>query len=209
MQFHGFGTTSMTLTDAFSTMIEELKETVLTLCAQLMEAMRYLHHVLHNDLKCNNILIGERGTGNYSEVYTASSDRLWESNNSRTRKTLLPLWKWKDRIYPSLFPFCTWSCRRTNKTVHMYGYSHQNARVMYSQMSFSKIFVQAYCAKWIICKCDLILILLFCTCMHALPTRDHINHYCKWSIPWIHYGHYGTMQRKLYHCTCLYVYMWK
>ncbi len=65
MQFHGFGTTSMTLTDAFSTMIEELKETVLTLCAQLMEAMRYLHdevHVLHNDLKCNNILIGESVT---------------------------------------------------------------------------------------------------------------------------------------------------
>lgn len=62
MQFHGFGTTSMTLTDAFSTMIEQLKETVLTLCAQLMEAVRYLHdevHVLHNDLKCNNILIGE------------------------------------------------------------------------------------------------------------------------------------------------------
>ncbi len=52
----------MTLTDAFSTMIEQLKETVLTLCAQLMEAVRYLHdevHVLHNDLKCNNILIGE------------------------------------------------------------------------------------------------------------------------------------------------------
>ncbi len=60
MQFHGFGTTSMTLTDAFSTMIEQLKETVLTLCSQLMEAMRYLHdevNVLHNDLKCNNILI--------------------------------------------------------------------------------------------------------------------------------------------------------
>ena len=30
----------MTLTDAFSTMIEQLKETVLTLCAQLMEAVR-------------------------------------------------------------------------------------------------------------------------------------------------------------------------
>lgn len=36
------------------------EHTIVMLCIQLMEAVRYLHDdvkVLHNDLKCNNVLV--------------------------------------------------------------------------------------------------------------------------------------------------------
>ncbi len=116
-----------------------------------------------SDLKCNNIRERYWGTGNYSEVYTASSDRLWESNNSRTRKTLLPLWKWKDlRRYSHFAPEVVEGLTKQSKMSMLLVYAvlirmmymsewctcKESHRWLLSQMSFSKIFVQAYCAKW-------------------------------------------------------------
>lgn len=63
MQYHGFRdrATSIKLHEALHSPITLRNEQVmLMLCVQLMEAMHYMHSeakVLHNDLKCNNILI--------------------------------------------------------------------------------------------------------------------------------------------------------
>ena len=63
MQCHGFREkgTSVTLQNALSSPGEVHNEEVMVmLCIQFMEAIRYLHDdakVLHNDLKCNNILV--------------------------------------------------------------------------------------------------------------------------------------------------------
>ena len=63
MQYHGFSdkTTSVTLGDVLCGARKPYAERVLLmLCTQLVEAIRYLHEevkVLHNDLKCNNVIV--------------------------------------------------------------------------------------------------------------------------------------------------------
>lgn len=63
MQYHAFRDrdTPMTLVEALRSPNElHYENTMIILCVQLMEAMRYLHNevnILHNDLKCNNILL--------------------------------------------------------------------------------------------------------------------------------------------------------
>ena len=63
MQYHGLGenVTSLTLTDVFCCNDKCYSErTLLLLCFQIAEALRYLHEevkVLHNDLKCSNVVI--------------------------------------------------------------------------------------------------------------------------------------------------------
>ena len=62
MQYHSLheGGKSTTLYDVLSTSKIHSEHTIVMLCIQLMEAVRYLHDdvkVLHDDLKCNNILV--------------------------------------------------------------------------------------------------------------------------------------------------------
>ena len=64
MQYHGISgySTSVTLHDTLSSSIanESIKKHILMFCCQLVEALSYLHcesHVLHNDLKPNNVVI--------------------------------------------------------------------------------------------------------------------------------------------------------
>lgn len=72
LQFHGLNGCLVTLANA----IVENKyvtngEKCLLICVQVMEALRYLHDdagVLHNDLKCNNILLAEQGNHNINVV---------------------------------------------------------------------------------------------------------------------------------------------
>ena len=66
MQFEGIATQSKpsTLQETLSMKNISSSSTWLSICAQLMEALRYLHEeafILHNDIKTNNILISERG----------------------------------------------------------------------------------------------------------------------------------------------------
>ncbi len=63
LQYHGYST-SVTLHDTLSSSIanESIKKHILMFCCQLVEALSYLHlhcesHVLHNDLKPNNVVI--------------------------------------------------------------------------------------------------------------------------------------------------------
>ena len=64
MQFHGLRCEPYTLSKSLSRK-EGLKLSTkvwLSLCAQMVEAIRYLHQdveVLHNDIKCNNILLSQ------------------------------------------------------------------------------------------------------------------------------------------------------
>lgn len=63
MQFHGLGCLSYTLSKTLSTDGFQLDGQVwLRLCAQMVEAIRYLHNeagVLHNDIKGTNILLSQ------------------------------------------------------------------------------------------------------------------------------------------------------
>lgn len=65
MQFEGIAdnTTTLTLNDAVLNKLITGETAWLTLCAKLMEALRYLHEevsILHNDIKTNNIIISEK-----------------------------------------------------------------------------------------------------------------------------------------------------
>ena len=64
MQFHGLGCEPYTLSKSLSSKesLQLSTKVWLSLCAQMVEAIRYLHHnigVLHNDIKCNNILLSQ------------------------------------------------------------------------------------------------------------------------------------------------------
>ena len=64
-QFEGIAsnTTTLTLNDAILNKLITGETAWLTLCAELMEALRYLHEevsILHNDIKTNNIIISEK-----------------------------------------------------------------------------------------------------------------------------------------------------
>ena len=64
-QFEGIAsnTTTLTLNDAILNKLITGEIAWLTLCAELMEALRYLHEevsILHNDIKTNNIIISEK-----------------------------------------------------------------------------------------------------------------------------------------------------
>lgn len=68
LQFHGISECALTLADAVAQrkpLITNGKSCTL-LCVQIMEALRYLHEdeeILHNDLKCNNVLLAEADSG--------------------------------------------------------------------------------------------------------------------------------------------------
>ena len=62
MQYHSLheGGKSTTLYDVLSMSEIHSEHTIVMLCIQLMEAVRYLHDdvkELHNDLKCNNVIV--------------------------------------------------------------------------------------------------------------------------------------------------------
>jgi len=70
MQYHGLSnrasTLSVTLNDILIKSETYDQNTILLLCAQLTETVHYLHEdvkILHNDLKCNNVLICDKFTG--------------------------------------------------------------------------------------------------------------------------------------------------
>ena len=65
MQFEGIAnnTTTLTLNDAIINKLITGETAWLTLCAELMEAFRYLHDevsILQNDIKTNNIIFSEK-----------------------------------------------------------------------------------------------------------------------------------------------------
>lgn len=84
MQYHGFRdrSTSVTLHKVLCNPTSDFRneQVLVTLCIQLMEAVRYLHDeakVLHNDLKCNNILICDCTTGCSSSAQSSSESTTY------------------------------------------------------------------------------------------------------------------------------------
>ena len=64
MQFHGIGSKPLTLAQELVSSRHMIHDSTawLLLCSQLMEAMLYLHtqiEIIHNDIKCNNILLAD------------------------------------------------------------------------------------------------------------------------------------------------------
>lgn len=80
MQYHGINGKSITLHDELvhhKLITNDVARAWITICTQLIEAFRYLHHsgVIHNDLKANNILFCHKFNGKAaSSAGTHTSD---------------------------------------------------------------------------------------------------------------------------------------
>lgn len=147
MQFHGINSKPVTLVQELTTTTRSINDSVgwVLLCTQLIEAVHYLHvqvKVIHNDIKCSNVLLADNPVVLQMSTCTPSSSADVSSNSKE-----FPL-----QHHPVLIDFgkatrCTqgrhYKLSEVEKVTYLTRYPHIPPEVVYGdqpQSTFSDVY---------------------------------------------------------------------